>query len=202
MFTHVANSLIAWVLRADRTNRWPLMFVKQPESVATHCFEVGVIAHRIGVYAQALGKDVDANRLVTLALFHEASESGGISDIPGPLKRANPELRKAIKAMERQVEVSMTDSVVDDYSRGIYRGVIVQSEVPSYEKALVKAADELSMLKKCHFEIACHNPEFEAVLQSQKAVVESLCEQFEEVRLFYENDLPACLQSLDELQGM
>ncbi|EGQ9284445.1 5'-deoxynucleotidase [Vibrio parahaemolyticus] len=199
MFSHVEDSLVAYMLRADCLQRWPLMY-SSDENVAEHTFGVAIIAHRLAAYALALGEDIDPNSVAVKALFHEAAEMGGVGDIPGPLKRATPEMYEAVKAIEHSTEVSMVECLSSEYMRSFYRDLVVQECVPSREKQIVKFADEIQMLIKCTREVGSGNSEFCIAKQRQSELVADLVERHKIVACFMRTDFMLCVSALDNLQ--
>ncbi|WP_199438362.1 5'-deoxynucleotidase [Vibrio owensii] len=199
MFNHAENSMMAYMLRADCLQRWPLMYGSR-ETVMEHTFSVALIAHRLAVYGLEMGEDIDPNSVAVKALFHEAAEMGGVGDIPGPLKRATPEMHAAVKALECRAEESMVECISSDFAREYYRDILIQGKVPAREKQVVKFADELQMLLKCCKEVNSGNGEFSTALDEQRSLVDVMARDHKIVALFMENEFPLCISTLDNLQ--
>ncbi|MGR5448730.1 5'-deoxynucleotidase [Vibrio sp. PNB22_3_1] len=201
MFKHKQGSLVGYLLRSRYINRWPLMHSNDQENVAEHCFAVAVIAHRLGLYGLREGRDINPDRLATLAIMHEASEAAGVSDLPGPLKRSNETFYQAIKQIEHDTEESLVRTVGCHLSRRLYKPLIVQSRNEDViSKKFVKAADEIQMLIYCQKQLNSGNGEFKHAHASQLEIVKQYESEMEEVKLFMDNDFPSCVATLDQLQ--
>ena len=67
--------------------RWSLMKAVDEENIAEHSASVAQIAHALAVIAnRCCGKSVNADRVTTLALYHESSEVI-TGDLPTPKKK-------------------------------------------------------------------------------------------------------------------
>ncbi|OEE37271.1 hypothetical protein A1QO_03985 [Vibrio genomosp. F10 str. ZF-129] len=199
MFNHIPNSALAWNLRAQTITRWPLMRSMVEENVAEHCYATAQIAFQLAVIAKVkFNKSVNPERVATLAVFHEVSESAGVSDVPSPVKYANPEVTKAIKELERQVEESLLASEEDNEIREYLKPFYLQSYANDYEKCLCKTADNIAAFLKAHDELSMSNHEFtKAINNLQKKLDQSAKEP--EIQYFMEKYLPQCKLTLDEL---
>ena len=72
--------------RMKLIRRWSLMKSVTDENIAEHSAQVAQIAHAIAVIANRVyGKDVNADRITTLALYHESCEVI-TGDLPTPIK--------------------------------------------------------------------------------------------------------------------
>ena len=85
--------------------RWSLMKAVTEENIAEHSAQVSQIAHALAVVANRIyGKNLNADRIATLALYHECSEVI-TGDLPTPIKYYNPDIRKAYKEIEGVADV-------------------------------------------------------------------------------------------------
>ncbi|MCG9576042.1 5'-deoxynucleotidase [Vibrio tubiashii] len=200
MFKLNIDTVVSWLLRARFLQRWPLMKTDGTDSVSTHCYETAVIAFKIGVIAKVIfDKPVSPERIATLALTHEASEAAGVSDVPSPVKYANPAITDAIKALEAQVEESLVETISDDAVKEYMRPYIQQSYADPYEKRLVKAADDIAAYIYATQRLNEGSREFAKASRKLLLKVNQHANDFREVAYFYEKVLPHCLKSLDEL---
>ncbi|PSV00666.1 5'-deoxynucleotidase [Photobacterium kishitanii] len=194
------NSLVAWMLRLKYMIRWPLMRSSIKESVAEHTVEVAVIAHHLAVIAKVkFGKDTDPQMAATYSLYHEASEAGGTSDIPTPVKYSSPVLTEAFKALEHEVETGMVDSYSDNEIKEYMSKFIVQRSIPAKYKTLVKAADIIARYIKSMQEVNNKNREFTKAAERAGKDIEHYSKELPEVAYFIEHFLDPCEKTLDDL---
>ncbi len=176
--------------------RWALMKAVTDENIAEHSAEVAQIAHALAVIANKLyNKEINADRVTTLALYHEASEVI-TGDLPTPIKYYNPEIRKAYKDIE-SIANSKLLSMLPDELREEYTPIIEQDS-STYEHRLVKAADKLSAYVKCLDELKSGNKEFAKAKTALKKEVEAYFDM-PEVKYFCDKFLSSYSKTLDEL---
>lgn len=200
IFKYRKDSLVAWMLRLKFLTRWPLMRSSIKESVAEHTTETAIIAHHLAAIAKLkFNKDIDPQKVATYALYHEASEAGGSSDIPTPVKYASPELTQAIKTLEHEIEVGMSESYSDSDMMDYMQQYIVQNSCPAEYKKLVKAADKISMYLKAKQELNNNNKEFSKASAKIESEVKAFSLECPEVAFFIKHYLPSCEMTLDEL---
>ncbi|MDF9399148.1 5'-deoxynucleotidase [Vibrio sp. 1180_3] len=202
MFTHKKNTLVAWLLRSRNLTRWPLMHTFRNETVAQHSFEVAVIAYKLAVIAKVrFSMDVNPERVCTLAVMHEAQEAAGLSDLPSPLKYANPELTSMIKKIEESIENSLLNTESDEMIRDYITPMINQRSNSDSERFIVKTADYLSMFIKASGEYNDGNREFSDVIKKLTIELDNRRKNPDhpEVEYFVLKYLPECLKTLDEL---
>ena len=177
--------------------RWSLMKSVSEENIAEHSAQVAQIAHALAVIKNTLfGGDLNADRVATIALYHETSEVL-TGDLPTPIKYYNPEIRKAYKDIEGIANEKLL-SMLPEELRGEYRELIV-TKPDSYEHTLVKAADKISAYIKCVEELRSGNREFAKAEASLRGEIEKYY-QYEEVRYFCETFLESFGKTLDELE--
>lgn len=200
MFTHKKNSFAAWILRLKNITRWPLMHSLREENCSSHSFEVTVIAHIIALIGvEKFGKSYSPSDIAVAALYHEGSESGGVSDVPSPVKYANPEITKAIKALEHQVESSLVYGALPEYLHKHFESLVIQQNVPTEIKQIVKAGDDIAAYLKAREELKLGNEEF---VDAESVLLEKIhehCAKFPEVQEFVSTQMPHCAVSLDKL---
>ena len=200
MFHHKKGSFTAWMLRLRKIIRWPLMTSREAETCAQHSFEVALISHQVALIGKIkFDREYDPSAIALTALYHEASESGGVGDIPSPLKYYNPELTKQIKKIEREVEHSMVYEGLPDYLQDALAPLVIQSKVDKQTKSIVKAADDLAAYHYSLSEVNGGNREFTDACKLLQKRVAKHCEQWPEVNEFFNSQFPACMQTLDEL---
>lgn len=162
-------SFFAMLSRMKNIRRWALMRNTRSENICEHSHEVAVVAHALALMTNRhYGGQVDVNRCVLLAVYHDVPEIL-TGDMPTPVKYYNPAIREAY----RQVEQSACDKLLEmlpedlreDYSP------LLLSEDESPEWRIVKAADKISALIKCIEELSQGNREFAS---ARRATEESI----------------------------
>ena len=176
--------------------RWSLMKAVTEENIAEHSAQVAQIAHALAVIANTLyGKEINADRVTTLALYHESSEVI-TGDLPTPIKYYNPDIRAAYKNIEGVANEKLL-SMLPEALKDDYEPIIAQA-TDTYEHTLVKAADKLSAYIKCLEELKSGNREFAKAELALKNEVMSYT-HLPEVRYFCDNFLGSFSKTLDEL---
>ena len=187
----------AYMARMKLIRRWSLMKSVSEENIAEHSAQVAQIAHALAVIKnKKFGGDLNADRVATMALYHETSEVL-TGDLPTPIKYYNPEIRKAYKEIEGIANEKLLGMLPEEM-RDEYRALIVGTS-DSYEQVLVKAADKLSAYIKCLEELRSGNREYAKAEVSLRAAVEEYY-TYEEVRYFCETFLDTFRKTLDELE--
>ena len=113
-------NFFAYMSRMKLIRRWSLMKAVTEENIAEHSAQVAQIAHALAVIANRIyGKTVNADRVATLALYHESSEVI-TGDLPTPIKYYNPEIRDAYKSIEGVANGKLLSMLPEDANLGLY----------------------------------------------------------------------------------
>ena len=87
------SHFFAYLARMKFIQRWGLMHNVHTENIQEHSLLVCMIAHALAVIRNRLYEgNVDPDRLVTLAMFHDASEVI-TGDLPTPIKYFSPKIK-------------------------------------------------------------------------------------------------------------
>ena len=87
--------------------RWSLKRNTLPENVMEHSWEVGVIAHLLGVINRSVFKgSLKPERLATLAMYHDCAEAI-TGDLPTPVKYYSKEIQQAYRVIEQDAEQAL-----------------------------------------------------------------------------------------------
>lgn len=142
-----------------------------------------------------LGKKLDAEKAVLVALYHDASEII-TGDMPTPIKYLNKDIKGAFKDIEAKANQRLLDMLPEDLKED-YKEIFFPKKELEYELKLVKAADKLSALIKCIEEEKMGNLEFRS---AGKTLANSITDmQLKEADIFMEEFLPPYHLTLDEL---
>ena len=191
------NNFFAYMARMKLIKRWSLMKSVSDENIAEHSAQVAQIAHALAVIKnQKFGGSINADRVATMALYHETSEVL-TGDLPTPIKYYNPEIRTAYKNIEKTANEKLL-SMLPEELRDEYRA-LVEPEADSYEELLVKAADKISAYIKCVEEMRSGNREFARAEVTLRESVEKYFE-YEEIKYFCDTFLDSFRRTLDELE--
>jgi 5'-deoxynucleotidase len=153
------NHFFAYLYRLRFIQRWSLMRSAVPENVAEHSFHVALLAHALcTIGRQVFGRGVPTERVVTLALFHDAEEVI-TGDIPTPVKHHNQKLLRSLRRVETLASERLLGMVPAPLLE-TYRPLLHGPERDPELLAWVKAADKLDAYLKCAMELAVGNREF------------------------------------------
>ncbi len=189
------NNFFAYLNRMKYIERWSLMHSTVKENVMEHSEQVAQIAHALATVNNVVfGGDVNADKCVSLAVFHEASEVI-TGDLPTPIKYYNNEIKVAYKGLEGVANEKLL-TMLPEEMRERYRAVI-SPDVTSEEYRIVKAADRLAAYIKCVEEMKSGNKEFAKALKTIEADIKDC--GIPEVEYFIKNFLPGFSLTLDEL---
>ena len=192
------STFLAWMFRMPLIKRWALMFCVKPENVAEHSHQVAIVAHLLAVIKnKKFGGNINADRVATIALYHEASETR-YGDIVSPTKYANKEIAREFKKIEYLAEKECLASLPEEFQE-IFSDIIVQDNVESHYKAIVKAADILVAYIKAIDELNHQNPEFAHVKERLELKLNEFKQDMPEVEYFIEIFLKACSATVDKL---
>ncbi len=190
-------NFFAYMARMKLIKRWSLMKSVSDENIAEHSAQVAQIAHALALIKNRLfGGSLDADRIATVALYHETSEVL-TGDLPTPIKYYNPDIRNAYKNIESTANEKLI-SMLPEELRADY-SELIEPCADSYEAMLVKAADKISAYIKCVEELRSGNREFAKAEQSLRTAIEQYyC--YEEVKYFCDTFLDSFKKTLDELE--
>jgi len=190
------NNFYAMLSRMKYIDRWALMRNSYTENISEHSLEVSILTHALCVIGnKRLGKKLNAEKAVLIALYHDASEII-TGDMPTPIKYLNKDIKGAFKEIEAKANRRLLDMLPEDL-RQDYEELFFPGSSLDYELKLVKAADKLSALIKCIEEEKMGNTEFKSAGRTLEASIEEMW--LEEVKIFMREFLPSYHLTLDEL---
>lgn len=190
------SGFFAYLSRMKLIYRWGLMRNTQNENICEHSAQVAMLANALAVIENAVfGKEVNADRVGMLALYHESAEVI-TGDLPTPVKYYSREINSAYKEIERAAEAKLVDALPDAL-RTEY-ALMVSPDKNTHEYELVKYADKLAAYVKCIEELRMANQEFKSAHDAIEAELKA-CGN-EAVRYFMDNFIGAYALTLDELK--
>ena len=189
------SKFFAFLNRMKYIKRWSLMRSIREENIMEHSQQVAVIAHALALINKKIyGGDVDVNKVVLLAQYHEVGEVI-TGDLPTPIKYFNPEIRTAYKDLEEHACNKMLDMLPQTF-REEYKELLLP-DTDTYEYKLVKCADRLSAYLKCVEEVKAGNSEFKKAKASIGNELKKC--KVQEVEYYLKEFAPAFELTLDEL---
>ncbi|MBA6290177.1 5'-deoxynucleotidase [Colwellia sp. MB3u-4] len=192
------STFLAWMFRMPLIKRWSLMFCVKPENVAEHSHQVAIVAHLLAVIRnQKFSGNINADKVATVALYHEASETR-FGDIVSPTKYANPEIAREFKKIEYIAEKQCLQSLPEEF-QAMFSDIIVQDNVDEQYKKIVKAADILVAYIKALDELNHQNHEFDHVKERLELKLDTIKQQMPEVGYFMDVFLQSCSATVDKL---
>ncbi|MEQ3658479.1 MAG: 5'-deoxynucleotidase [Glaciecola sp.] len=192
------SAFLAWILRMPLIKRWALMHTLKSENVAEHSHQVAVIAHLLAVIRNTyFDGNLNAEKAATIALYHEVSETK-LQDINHVTKYHNPDLTREFKKIEEMAELECLKTLPLEL-QPIFKPLLVQKEVDSEYKSLVKAADLISAYLKACDELRFKNEEFSHVKTRLERMLKQYQEEMAEVDYFLSIFKDKCFVSVDQL---
>jgi len=185
----------AFISRMKYIERWGLMRSTRRENIMEHTSEVCFIVHALcAVGKRYFGSDVDMEKAVMLALYHECGEVI-TGDLPTPIKYFNTEIKDAYKKLEK-IAADKLLGMLPEELKGDF-SPLLSPDTSSQEYRLVKAADKISACIKCIEEQKSGNTEFTAAYKTIMADLKK--NPLPEVQYFLKNFLPPYSLTLDEI---
>jgi len=188
------SHFFSYLYRLRYIERWSLMRNTHKESVAVHSYYVAAIAHLLCTIAnEVYGKSVPTDRVVSMALFHDATEVF-VGDVAAPVKASNPDVRRSFREIEEAAAHTIV-RMIPEALRGTYAPL-----VHSHDDALyvwVKAADLLDAYLKASSEVTAGNREFAVARAQLEASLRKL--GMPEVDYFLTTMAPSFEKTLDEI---
>ncbi|MCM3629039.1 5'-deoxynucleotidase [Paenibacillus glycanilyticus] len=195
------SHFFAYLYRLKYIERWSLMRNTTKETVAEHSFHVALLAHMLCEIGNSFyGRSYNADRAVTLALFHDATEVF-TGDIPTPVKHHNPKMLANFREIEAMAAERLL-GMVPEPLQASYAPLLGKpgGELTEEEQLLhkiVKAADLLDAYLKCLSEVSTGNREFLVAKGQTEAAIERL--GLPETEWFLTHMAPSLGMTLDEL---
>src|SRR5437867_12351288 len=144
----MTSHFFAYLSRMKFIRRWGLMHSTYPENIQEHSLRVAQIAHALAIIKNRLfGGDVDPERTVALALYHDTSEVL-TGDLPAPVKEFNPDIKRAYHAIEAASREKLLD-MIPAALRADYEPYFRRRAADGVHLALVRAAHKRCAYRTC-----------------------------------------------------
>jgi 5'-deoxynucleotidase len=184
----------AFLYRMKNIYRWSLMRNTEHESVALHSYYVSIWTHLLcSVANEIYKKAVPTDQIVSMALFHDATEVF-VGDIAQPVKHSSPQILEHFREIERSAAATLMGMLPLEL-QSVYRPLILEHDPDLYK--FVKGGDLLDAYLKCVSELNAGNTEFSF---AKKQILESLRKlEMPEVDYFLIHMAPAFEKTIDEL---
>lgn len=143
---------LALALRQANISRWSLMRCSQRESVLEHSAIVTILSFLIAEIARKNGHEVSSDKMLGLAIFHDASECL-LGDVVTPVKYANEVISSEFKKLEAEAEKCLISTLPEYMQPGFSEAI----QLSGYERVLVKGCDIYASYIKCITEIEAGN---------------------------------------------
>ncbi|UAA40302.1 5'-deoxynucleotidase [Paraneptunicella aestuarii] len=190
------SHFFAHLSRMKLINRWPLMRNVYRENVQEHSLQVAMVAHALALIKNRFfNGELDANRVATLAMFHDVSEVL-TGDLPNPVKYFNKAIQDEYKKIEKIAEQKLIDMTPEAFHDD-YADLINQDNCHPDEKFIIKAADVICAYLKTLEELSAGNQEFQLAKKRLDNLLKNY--QSDEVSYFMETYVPSFELSLDEI---
>lgn len=190
------HHFFAYMARMKHILRWGLMRNTRQENIQEHSLQVAMVAHALAVIANTrCAQALDADRVTTLAVYHEAAEVI-TGDLPTPIKYFSHDIRSAYASIEQEASARLLNMLPGDL-RDSYRPLLFAQDNEQDLWQLVKAADRICAYLKCIEEEKCGNGEFSRA----KASIWNKLKQMKlpAVDIFLDEFMPSFSLTLDEL---
>lgn len=183
----------ALLFQMKNITRWGLMYNTRTENLSEHSMECAVLAHALALIGnEHFGKNYDANRILSAALFHDMNEVL-TGDLPTPVKYYNDKIKDSYKEIER-ISLEKMFSLLDDETARAYNELLTLSEE---ETKLVKGADKLCAYIKCLQELERGNREFSSARVYNEHSLKEL--RIPEVDFFLQHYVSSFTKNIDEV---
>ena len=116
-------NFFAYMARMKYIRRWGLMKSVTEENIAEHSAQVAQLAHALALIRnKKFGGSLDADRICTMALYHETSEVM-TGDLPTPIKYYNSNIKASYKDIEHIANERLIGMLPEEF-RTDYRELI------------------------------------------------------------------------------
>lgn len=190
------SHFFAYMARMKFIRRWGIMRNTSAENIQEHSLQTAMIAHALALIRNRLyGGQVDAQRIMVLAVYHEAAEVI-TGDLPTPIKYFNETIKNAYRQIEAIASQRLYDMIPAELQAD-YRSLLFVEEVDCEHRIIVKAADKVCAYMKCLEEAKAGNQEF---TEAKRAIEDELDRlNLPEVDYFMKTFAPSFSLTLDEL---
>ena len=185
----------AYLSRMRFISRWGLMRNTLPENDMEHAMQCAMIAHAVAVIGNTrYGRAYDANQVMALALYHDASEVL-TGDLPTPIKHNNPAIKAEYRKIERIASRRLLSMLPEDLLHAYQP--LIEPDSKSAAWRVVKSADRICAYVKCLEEEKAGNTEFREAKAGIEASIWAI--DLPEVQDFMRQFVPGFAMTLDQI---
>src|SRR2546426_3973279 len=119
----MTSHFFAYLSRMKFIRRWGLMHSTYPENIQEHSLRVAQIAHALAIIKSRLfGGDVDPERTVALALYHDTSEvlTGDLDRKSTRLNSSHLVISYAVFCLKKKKKTKKKNLIKDKYTKILY----------------------------------------------------------------------------------
>lgn len=188
------SNFLGLLYRQKNLRRWQLNYTSQDENLLEHASSTAYIAHLLALIAKKNGKQVDINRVVIAALYHDIEEVI-TGDIPTPTKYQSKEMIDAYESIAKNAQAKIEDMIPEEYKEEVCS--FFEYNLKGEEYSLMKAADKLAAYIKASMEVSRGNYDFSSAKEKCESIVRNL--NMPEVNEFLDVYMGALTKNLDDL---
>jgi 5'-deoxynucleotidase len=167
IFQHFLDRSLAHIVRF---NSHPQHF---NESVAEHSFYVAYFTSVLSYFLRKINEPIDEAKAIKIALVHDMEETFS-GDILTPFKHHNDKILKAIHEINEEIIPLVFENLPDELSKEFVALWKEDSNQETKEAQVVKLADKLSLIAKCHEEMKAGNEFFKPIYDKELAKLQKL----------------------------
>lgn len=143
------------------------------ESVAEHSFFVAHFVSILIFFLKEKKEQLDEARALKIALIHDMEEKFS-GDILTPFKYYNKEVYNAIKRVNRETVPLVFEHLPKPLAKQFIDFWKEDADRKTKEAQIVKVADKLSLLSKCHEEMTLGNSFFKSIYERELKALRDL----------------------------
>lgn len=190
------SHFFAYMARMKHIKRWGIMRNTIEENIQEHSLQTAMIAHALALIKNKLfGGDVNPERIMALAVYHEASEVI-TGDLPTPIKYFNPKIKQEYKKIEA-IASDVIWNMLPEELKPDYDVLIKSQEDEAENHKIMKASDKICAYIKCIEELKTGNDGFSKAKETLEKDIKGL--NMQEVDYFMDTFIDSFDLTLDEL---
>jgi 5'-deoxynucleotidase len=195
------STFLGWIFRMRFIKRWNRMDARTSTDIDlhSHCLNVSVVTHLLAEIDNTIfGANRNAEKLAMMGLYHECAEIF-TGDLSNPIKYASATITREIKNLEDEAERMCVNALPIELQEKMSQ-LIIQRNISTEDKALVKAADDLVALSKAKEEVLhANNVDFLDAMENIQGKVDVHAKTLPAVAWFLDNFTEGHAKTIDQL---